>query len=338
MAISSRTTPTAVSVIALAVALSAATPVAYAATDETVTFGDFDVWVVPEGVTSVTIELTGGDGGTATASTGTSAIGQGGRGGVVSAVLPVVPGDELSFRIATAGAGVDISTAPLGTAAVGTGDGSGGEGWATGGGSSSLRLNGELVAGAPGGGGGGALMVTGSSLLFSSAGGDGGSNAPDVVDGATVLLTGSLAGANPVNPINDGRAANTGFGVSGGVRVSAEAAGAGGAGWPGGDAQSVAIDVDGPEIIYAASGGGGGAPFLGQVLIDAVADVKADGAGRDGSAQVTFTRVDASVGGELAATGPHSVGVIAGLGLMVLLAGAGAVAYNRRRAIAQQTS
>jgi len=332
MVVFSRSTPAAATVIALAVILSAAAPVAHAATDETLTFGDFDVWIVPEGVTSVTIELTGGDGGTASASTGTSAIGQGGRGGVVSAALPVVPGDELSFRVATAGSGADISTAALGTAAVGTGDGSGGEGWATGGGSSSLRLNGELVAGAPGGGGGGALMVTNSFLIFSSAGGDGGSNAPDVVDGATVLLAGSLAGANPVNPINDGRAANTGFSATGDGRVSADAAGSGGAGWPGGDAQAVAIDVDGATVVYASSGGGGGAPFLGQVLIGAIADVKADGAGRDGSASVTFTPAEQSVGGELAATGSQGVGLIAGLGLIVLLAGAGTIAYTRRRA------
>ena len=39
---------------------------AVAAAPETVALGDYGVWTVPAGVTSITIELTGGDGGTAT--------------------------------------------------------------------------------------------------------------------------------------------------------------------------------------------------------------------------------------------------------------------------------
>jgi hypothetical protein len=304
---------------------------AVAAAPETVTLGDFGAWTVPAGVTSVTIELTGGDGGTATSSAGVSVQAVGGRGGLVSGSIAVEPGDELFFRVGTAGTGVDIATVPnFDTNPGGTGAGDGGDGWASGGGSTSVLLNGVLVAGAPGAGGGAALMSTQGFPLFVSRGGDGGEAADDVVDGATVLLAGSAAGANPISPTTDGRDANFGSGSSGNVRTSADAPGGGGAGWPGGDSQSVLV-TDGP-IAFAASGGGGGLPFIGDLLIDPVTGVKDDSAGRDGSATITYVPAVPEVGvdNELAATGPAGVAGAAALAALLLVAGGVAVATGRR--------
>lgn len=308
---------------------------AVAAAPETVTFGDYGVWTVPAGVTSIAIELTGGDGGTATSSAGVSVQAVGGRGGLVSGTIAVEPGDELFFRVGTAGTGVDIATVPtFDTNPGGTGAGDGGDGWASGGGSTSVLLNGVLVAGAPGAGGGAALMSTQGFPLFVSRGGDGGEAADDVVDGATVLLAGSAAGANPTSPTTDGRDANFGTGSSGDGRTSADAPGGGGAGWPGGDSQSVLI-TDGP-VAFAASGGGGGLPFLGETLIDPVTGVKDDSAGRDGSATITYTPAvpmpepEAEVDGELAATGSAGVAGAAALAALLLAAGGVAVATGRR--------
>lgn len=304
---------------------------AVAAAPETVTIGDFGVWTVPAGVTSVTIELTGGDGGTATSSAGVSVLGVGGRGGLVSGTIAVEPGDELFFRVGTAGTGVDIATVPdFDTNPGGSGAGDGGDGWASGGGSTSVLLNGVLVAGAPGAGGGAALMTTQGFPLFVSNGGNGGAAAPDVVDGATVLLAGSAAGANPTSPTTDGRDANIGTGSAGDVRTSANAPGGGGAGWPGGDAQSLLI-TDEP-LAFVASGGGGGLPFVGDVLIDPVTGVKDESAGRDGSATITYTPVaaEAEVDDELAATGSAGVAGITALAALLLVAGGIAAATGRR--------
>lgn len=260
------------------IATTAVAP-AGAATPQTVAVGDYGVWTVPAGVTSITIELTGGDGGTATSSAGVSVQAVGGRGELVSGTIAVEPGDELVFRVGTAGTGVDVASIADSTTN-------------------------------PGGTG------------------DGGESAPDVVDGATVLLAGSAAGGNPTSPTTDGRDANIGTSSAGGSRSSANAPGGGGAGWPGGDSQSVLI-ADGP-IAFAASGGGGGLPFIGEALIDPVTGVKGESSGRDGSATITYTPGAVEVDDELAATGASGLAGGAALAVLLLAAGAVVVANGRR--------
>lgn len=156
--------------VAAPIAASATIVPATAATVETVVLGDYGTWTVPTGVTSVTLALAGGDGGTTTNSgPGTAAIGAGGRGGTLTATLQVASGDELFARVGTAGNGTDLSD--IVNALDGTGYNDGGAGWSTGGGSTGLNLNGVLVAGAPGGGAGaGALALTSTFEVFSSAG------------------------------------------------------------------------------------------------------------------------------------------------------------------------
>lgn len=310
--------------IAAPLVASAAVAPAMATAPTTVTIDDFGVFTVPAGVTSVTVELTGGDGGTATTSslTGFTAIGQGGRGGVVSGTIAVEPGDELFVRVGTAGSGIVIESAPVDILPGGTGAGDGGEGWVSGGGSSSIALNGVPVAGAPGGGGGAAIWTTLSDNLFATNGGDGGADGGDVIDG-TNILEGGAAGGNPTNPTTDGQDAN--FSSGNDLKL---ANGAGGAGWPGGGSASNGFGDGDPLPIYLA-GGGGGVALVTEQLLDPVVGVKDSAAGRDGSVAVTYTAA-AELDAELAATGPATVA--GGLALAALLLGAGAlVAVNGRR-------
>lgn len=306
-------------------ATTALTPVVAAET-ETVTIGDYGLWTVPAGVTSVMIELTGGDGGTATGSSGLVAIGQGGRGGALSAILPVEAGDELFFRVGTAGSGIDVANPPIDELAGGTGDGAGGNGFVSGGGSTSVSQNGTLVAGAPGGGGGAAIWASIPATLFVTDGGAGGMSAADVIDGGATVLAGGAAGGNFSNPINDGQSANRSANAQ-----YVLANGAGGAGWPGGGAASNEFGSGNPVPIYLA-GGGGGLAFIGETLLDVVIGPKNEAIGRDGSATLTYTPATIDQGNEqeLAATGASAAFGAAALGLVLLVAGGLAVARDRR--------
>ncbi|MFN4002183.1 hypothetical protein [Microcella sp.] len=309
-----------VALTALAAAALVLSPLsaAHSADSQSVSLGNGDTFTVPAGVTSVFVELTGGDGGTATSSSGITQIGQGGRGGLVSGTLAVEPGDELSFLVATAGSGIDL-TAPGDMLAGGTGHRFGGEGWASGGGSTSASLNGSIVAGAPGGGGGAAIWTTSDSLLFATDGGDGGESGGDVIDGATVVLAGGAAGGNTVGFTEDGQSANTSNSSS-----LVLAFGAGGAGWPGGAAGANDFGSGTPIEVYLA-GGGGGLPFVGPELASSTVGVKASAEPRDGSATITFTVVP-----ELAATGGADLTAAALAAALLLAVGAAAVIRTRR--------
>jgi hypothetical protein len=279
---------------------------------------DADTWTVPANVSSIVIELTGGDGGTATSSLQRSSTSSGGRGGYTKATFAVREGDVLAFRVATAGTGVDIATSPLNEVAGGTGAGSGGEGWATGGGSSSAEINGSLAAGAPGGGGGSAAFSLQQGLLLTSSGGDGGSDgAPIVNSNGDVVAYGAVAGGNGAQAGAPGSRSTF---ANGNTRFIAVVSGGGGAGWPGGSG-GVYLN-DGVAGIAYGAGGAGGDHFASPDATDVAFDVKSVDEPATGSARVTYFVGENPPTGDssLAPTGADgATSSLIGVGAIVLL-------------------
>jgi len=324
--ISARRAPNAILRSCLVVAMGAAVvgatmaAPAQAASSQTVSFSDLGVWIVPANVSSVQVELTGGDGGTAFGEGAFVVAATGGRGGEVTGTIDVSPGDELSFRVAEAGAGAPVN---LGDIALGaSGFGVGGDGYAPGGGSSAVELNGVLIAGAPGGGGGGAAwtIIQGTDVFaaFGGAGGqDGGS-----VSGLNGEVLGGEAGASPNN--DGGDAGGSGV-FSNNVLVETTSGGGGGAGWPGGQEGAFA-QSSAPREIYM-TGGGGGEPFVSaQLLNPTVAEKNVSGIA-GGTASITFTPA-----ATLAQTGANDATLLLGFSALLLLAGGVAWFVSRKRA------
>lgn len=195
--------------------------------------------VIPGGVTSVTIETWGAEGGGSSISLNT-ASGQGGKGGYASGVLTVTPGNTLHVYVG--GHGLSSTT---GTALGGWNGG--GQGHASsssepgngGGGASDVRLNGNtfndrvIVAG--GGGGGG-------EDSFDSFGHGGG-------------LTG--VGYIAYDGTQTAAGAGGGFGFGGGTG-NGDGGGGGGGYYGGGTFSTTSIGGD-------TQGGGGGSGYIGGV-------------------------------------------------------------------------
>src|ERR1700704_5663696 len=116
--------------------------------------------VVPADVRSVTVRLSGGDG-------GDTATSVGGLGDFASAAVPVNPGESLTVDVGCVGQAPNATTGGVGGWGPGAGGGggegpSGQAGAGGGGGSAVLRAGTPLVA--AGGGGGGAAGPGGSGL------------------------------------------------------------------------------------------------------------------------------------------------------------------------------
>jgi FG-GAP-like repeat len=211
-------------------------------------------FTVPAGVTSVTVEAWGGEGGNASDVTRFVGRGTGGLGGYVKATLAVTPGETLLVFVG--GRGTDPA---LGNAGVGGSNGSGSRGGGDGGG-----LTGS---GGRGGGGGAASVVRqGSSEVIAGGGGGGGS--------AIVMTTAGGAGGGGGGPLNGANGADgypqaesgrggqggtaAGVGGSGGVVGTGGVAGANGLSDPDGSGGAAAA-VPTPNGV----GGGGGGGFGG---------------------------------------------------------------------------
>lgn len=169
-------------------------------------------WVVPEGVTTVLITASAGNG-------GTSGTRPGGLGAVVMTSLPVTEGQVLTIVLGADGL-------PDGTGGAGYGAGGTGIKSAGGGGSSAILLDGEpaIVVGA--GGGSGASTRDGG-------GGNGGIPAPTV--GARNSGSIGANGEGGVGKAPWGGPGGAGFAGSGGD-VGSDSGAGGGAGWGGGGA------------------------------------------------------------------------------------------------------
>jgi hypothetical protein len=181
-------------------------------------------WVVPEGVTSITVTATGGNGGTA------SDARPGGRGAVVTVELAVQAGAEL---VITLGADGSLTTGGAGYGAGGTGIAAGG-----GGGSTAITIDGtvSIVAGAGGG-----------SSDASSAGGGGAGGVPLGQPGTRRGGAGGGDGIGGFGVAPWGGPGGASFGGGGGTVLGTESGSGGGAGYGGGGAGGARGD-----------GGGGG--------------------------------------------------------------------------------
>jgi hypothetical protein len=199
-----------------------------------------DSFIVPAGVSNVTVDLYGAQGGAGAGG------GSGGLGGaVIGAPLVAGPGTEIGVFVGGRGADGLPSGGIGGFNGGGTSGGSGCCGGG-GGGASDVRLDPfqptdrQIVAG---GGGGGAE---------SGGGGAGGAGGPVGTDGASQTGTGGAAGGNGGTAGTPGGVSGTasGQGGNGGLGFPSGSGGGGGGGWVGGGG--------GGGIAGGGGGGGGG--------------------------------------------------------------------------------
>jgi hypothetical protein len=163
--------------------------------------------------------------------------GSGGKGGRLTAVMPVTAGDVITGTVASGSAGAHSG-------------GSGSGGWGHGGGSTSLLRNGTKYAEAGGGGGAGEFGAGGSGGGPGTPSGSPGSN----FGTAATAGTGGVAGATAGNGGNGsgvggagggGGGAGPGGGASGAVGPGAFATGGGGASFAHSALTSVVYHADG---------------------------------------------------------------------------------------------
>ncbi len=242
--------------------------------------GTYD-FVVPPGVTSLTVDAFGASGGSGTGSPAVA----GGLGGRTTATISVTPGETLKVVVGGAGqswGGVDT--------ALGGSNGGGDAGDASaggGGGASDVRQGGagladRVVVAGGGGGGGGGHHCDGFGT-----GGDGGGDAP-TAGGATWGTTGGAPGeadrggaGGTGNRGDDSTGSDGAAGVGGvGGAVPGDEGGAGGgSGWFGGG---------GGGIGYSrAAGGGGGSAYA----VATATAVSFENGVRSGAGQIVLTWV-----------------------------------------------
>ena len=251
--------------LALIFTLGVATAVVVApgvasASPTTVTFGytgGGQNWTVPAGVTSITVDMAGGQGGT-----GYGDPTPGSNGGRVEGSIAVTPGEVFGIVVAGAGdPGTDSGAVAGGYGGGGSGGGYPGEyGGGGGGGATQLWVGSSTPAVAAGGGGSGGGG--------SAAGGVGGGLDGSVAEGGGTLGgialggggTQTSGGAGGTNDGSAGDAYNGGGAWSGYCTGVCSYGGGGGSGYYGGGAGGT----------YGASGGvggggGGGSSYLGSL-------------------------------------------------------------------------
>jgi len=232
--------------IALAATAWAAASAALGATVNFAYTGAAQTWTVPAGVTQVTLELRGAQGGGSYLSgAGTPRQEDGGLGGLTQGTLAVTPGQVLNLYVGGQAPDVgNITPAPGGF----NGGGDGGQWGAGGGGATDVRVGGIALANrvaVAGGGGGG---NSGGPDHGTGGAGGGVSGDPGVnlsggyaPGGGGTQAAGGTAGSNP-----GGVAGQLGLG---GSSASYHVAGGGGGYYGGGSA--------------FAAGGGGGSGYVG---------------------------------------------------------------------------
>ena len=196
--------------------------------------GDVQTYIVPQSITSITVQATGGSG-------GSGASGIGGKGGRVETTLPVSPGQSLYIFVGGAGGAPNIA-----------GYNGGGYGHfaqaAGGGGATDIRIGTGLLYDrivVAGGGGGGGYNGCGEN------GGDGGNTtgASSAIGCASVAAGGGTPSSGGIGAIYGGYSSGTNgsFG-NGGIAGSGTGGAGGGGGWYGGGGGSW-------------TGGGGGSSY-----------------------------------------------------------------------------
>jgi len=215
-------------------------------------------FTVPDGVTQITVDVSGaqgGDGGWNTAG-GQSLVPVGGLGGQAKTVLAVTPGETLTIVVGARGGNGGCNNAALTAGGTGgTGAGNGGSGGAA------TAWNGPQGCWpSGGGGGGGSAILRGSEVLVVAGGGGGGG--------------GRGNNANPDNPIGGVGGGTTG-GDGGltdhGTGGTASAPGVGGTGQGGAAKGGDGVGADGGtggtrtdvDVGVGPGGGGGGGGLFG---------------------------------------------------------------------------
>ncbi|MBI3133774.1 MAG: gliding motility-associated C-terminal domain-containing protein [Bacteroidetes bacterium] len=213
----------------------------------TVTFpftGAADSWTVPNCVTSITITVAGAQGGNSldgagsTGSTGTPVLG--GEGAVVTATIPVTPGDVLDIIVGGQGG---LGNVP----------------GFNGGGLGNFSLDGQLVNASAGGGGSTNVNINGSPYIIAAGGGGGGGGsysfgAETNVGGDGGCTTGQAP--SPGSPW-------IGVGGGGGTQTAPGAGGAPWAGVPTGGYAGIGSTGGNGGMWNTAPGGGGGGGYFG---------------------------------------------------------------------------
>jgi hypothetical protein len=228
--------------------------------------GGSQQWVVPPGVTQAVFDVYGAEGG------GTH-YPFAGRGGRVTATLPVTPGETIHVYVGGAGAAPDDVLICNSTSGGFNGGGTGGRGFGasrggSGGGGSDVRQGGFTLAHRVlvGGGGGG----SGMGNLSLGQGGAGGGPAGALGDDGTndQFVTGGNGGTQSFIGVGGVGGGGDAIGALGGTGGSNSptcndspfyAGGGGGGGYFGGGGGGAEEDPDGGEI--HAAGGGGGSSF-----------------------------------------------------------------------------
>ncbi|MHB1783539.1 MAG: WxL domain-containing protein [Acidimicrobiales bacterium] len=192
-------------------------------------------WTVPAGVTSITVDMAGAQGGQAPND------GYPGLGGVVTGSLPVTAGSILTIYVA--GAGTWTSS----------GAGAGGYGYGYGGSAGT-----PASAGYEGGGGRGASAIEVAGAAVAVAGGGGGSAASGNATGGGGGGTSGYAGGGQTASYNGGSPGTPSYGGGGGSNGSSGGGGGGAYGSNGGVGGAY-----GGNLGYPWSGGGGGGGYFG---------------------------------------------------------------------------
>jgi hypothetical protein len=218
-------------------------------------------FVVPAGVTQVTVDVRGASGG----NTG----GPGGLGGRVQAAIGVAAGETLTVSVGGRGILGPGSSAFNGGAAS-TGDGGGG------GGASDVSRGGTRLAVAGGGGGGGRPGAAAGGAGGGLTGGDGTAGGGGAGRGGTQVAGGAGGAANSTGTA--GAAGGSGSGGTGGNRTGRYGGGGGGGGYFGGGGGGSGSPGGG-------GGGGGGSSYT---VPGASAVVHTQGS-NSGHGQVTIT-------------------------------------------------
>jgi len=236
--------------------------------------GATETWVVPAGVTSINVTMSGAQGGSNSHSSG-------GEGGTVSAVLSVTPGETLHFNVG-------------GTTTTGTpgfnGGGNGGTNsstWAArgGGGASDIRSGGSALTNrvlVAGGGGGAGASCNGTNNerggLGGGLAGTAGFNCNSLGNGDTGLGGTQTSGGMGPNWCNPGGqfAGSLGLGGSGLGCTNSGYGGGGGSGYYGGGGGGH-------------GGGGGGSSFADPIRTSSVQHVQGN---RNGNGIITVSYVN----------------------------------------------
>jgi hypothetical protein len=216
--------------------------------------GSMQTYVVPPCITSVTIEVYGGEGANSQDRLTTNATG--GRGAYATGTLTVTGGQTLYIYVGGQG-------------------NTNGTGGFNGGGTGGTSSAGSSCFGGPAGGGGGASDVRSGGTALSNrviVGGGGGGSGRDYCNGTCQPCgCGGSGGAGALNGINGNAAFNCGYsypgtGVNGGAGGSQSAGGNGGTGdggGPSGTAGGLGTGGNGAGGTYDVAGGGGGGGYYG---------------------------------------------------------------------------